>query len=328
MKRRDSQIDPFNAGEPELPWEMPDADGSHDDSECELPDRGYVSPVKAPDGYDAPDTDAPESSDAAPKPARARRPRRQEPTSRRQPAAAASPKRRRGCGCLTLILIVVAINVLLPVLAFIPQCTGVMLEDDAMEITWDATDSYEDEERAADEDEIETLAEETLDAVVAPDSPARSLIASNFEEDFRQNLGYSVQDLGVDTDDYVEWALTDFDYDITDVFAFDSSESWGDAYGSVYFDATTVDVFAFNDSFYNAAHGFLAQNNLAGIDVVAPNDAQRAAFQALFSEQLDAFRTSTTTSETANLEFDSTSDGWVLADGAYDGAMQYLFKLY
>ena len=59
-----------------------------------------------------------------------------------------------------------------------------------------------------------------------------------------------------------------------------------------------------------------------------PNDAQRASFQALFDEQLDAFRTTVTTTSTANLETKEGSDGWVLADGTYDSAMEYIFKLY
>lgn len=326
MKRRDSQIDPFNAGEPELPWESPDAYGDHDEDACELPDHSYESPTKAPDDYDAPD-DAPAQKPAEPEQPTNRRASRPAPTRESTPAPVSTPKRKRGCGCLVLILIVIAINVLLPTLALIPHCTGIMLEDDAVELTWDASDSYEDEEREEDEAEIEALAEDTLDTVTAPESPARSLIASHFEQDFQQNLGYTVQDLGIDTDDYVEWALTGFDYDITDVFAFDDSEGWGEAYGSVYFDATTPDIFAFKDSFYAAAHEFLAQNNLIGIDVM-PNDAQRASFQALFDEQLDAFRTTVTTTSTANLETKEGSDGWVLADGTYDSAMEYIFKLY
>lgn len=326
MKRRDSQIDPFNAGEPELPWESPDTFSDHDEDAHELPDHSYESPTKAPDGYDAPDT-APMNQPAKPEQPTNRRTSRRASARENASAPVSTPKRKRGCGCLVIILIVIAINVLLPVLAFIPHCTGIMLDDDAVEVTWDASDSYDDEERKEDEAEIKTLAEDTLDTVIAPDSPARSLIASNFEQDFQQNLGYTVQDLGIDTDDYVEWALTGFDYDITDVFAFDDSEGWGDAYGSVYFDATTPDILAFKDSFYGAAHEFLAQNNLFGGGIM-PNDAQRASFQALFGEQLDAFRATVTTTSTANLETKEGSDGWVLADGTYDSAMEYIFKLY
>lgn len=328
MKHRESQIDPFNAGEPELPWDAPETQTLDDGHECELPEHSYQSPLKTPDAYDAPDTDEPKRP-AQSSGTRAQRWRRQGAGAPARPVSSGTDKpRRRGCGCLTIVIIVIALNILLPTLAFIPHCTGVMLEDDAMEITWNTEDTYEDEERQEDEREIEQLAEDTLDGVIAADSRARTLIAANFETAFRDNLGYSVQDLNIDTQQFVDWALTDFDYDITDVYAFDDSESWGEAYGSVFFDATTPDVAAFYNSFYPAARDFLVANNLTDPAAVMPNDEQRSAFQALFTQQLDALRTSRTVTEVANIDFASTNDGWVVKEDYYDSAMQYIFRLY
>ena len=129
MKHRESQIDPFNAGEPELPCDTPETQTLDDGHECELPEHSYQSPLKTPDAYDAPDTDEPKRP-AQPAGSRAQRWRRQSAGAPTRPVSSGTDKpRRRGCGCLTIVIIVIALNILLPTLAFIPHCTGVMLED-------------------------------------------------------------------------------------------------------------------------------------------------------------------------------------------------------
>lgn len=61
MARQDSNIDPFNAGEPILPWN--DSAQLHDEDGCVFDDQPYNAPSKRQDDYEAPAS----SADQAPK---------------------------------------------------------------------------------------------------------------------------------------------------------------------------------------------------------------------------------------------------------------------
>lgn len=61
--KHDTQVDPFNAGEPTLPWDEPDAPDlladRHHAEDCAFGEEPYTSPTKMRDNYSAPDSDAP-----------------------------------------------------------------------------------------------------------------------------------------------------------------------------------------------------------------------------------------------------------------------------
>lgn len=55
--KHDAQVDPFNAGEPTLPWDEPPSPFGEDDQtaeECAFGGEPYDSPTKEPDNYNAP----------------------------------------------------------------------------------------------------------------------------------------------------------------------------------------------------------------------------------------------------------------------------------
>lgn len=332
MSRHDSHIDPFNAGEPELPWEAPDEEPADQVDRALQREGGYESPVKQPDAYDAPDTTEPSGkARAKTRPAKGRP---QRPwTDQRTHAAEPRPARnKRGCGCGTVVLILIVINIAFGGIASIPMCTSGALSEligDGTPVAWDseflATDSADPDDPSDDEAAVEEQARALLDTIAAPDSRARALIVDDFSQMFQQALGYTPADFGIDPNGYADWVLADFSYSITDVYAFDDEDGTD---GSVFFDALTRDARGFTDAFYMRAFEYLQQQGLTDSAAILPNDQQRSEVQRLFGDTLAEHEQERTEVEVAMLEFTREGDAWQVTDESYTDAARYLFYLY
>ncbi len=335
MTRRSSQIDPFNAGEPEMPWDEPGSvepvDAEH---ACKLPEHGYEGPTKTPDGYDAPsegDSSGSASDRMAPSGrvqrardrSRARRSRANATGSGSSMPSGPARPRKRGWGCAGILILVVAINVLVPLLSFLPECS----DDDVVD--GDASTSWSDEsDNDAGKQAVEELANATLAGMADEGSPARERIAQHFATAFQNNLRYRVEDFGIDPYAYADWALAGMGYDIYDVFAFDEDRDGIDGTGSAFFDATTHDTAGCSGAFFEQASAYLGERGLLGSDVAVPDDAQRAEMQAILTDAMNAYRDSYVTAETASLDLVRTDGTWSVTDESYDFCLDYLFKLY
>ena len=328
MDRRDSQIDPFNAGEPELPWDMPEtiAEPSDDQDEAPRPADGYESPVKQPDAYDAPD----KRDEYASAKARNRRPSRRARAADGKDSAA----RRRKFGCGTVILIFIIIDVVAALIGSIPMCaSGVFTEliDDGAPEEWNSEfvdyDDYDADELDEGQIEVEQQTRAELDGLGAADSRARAQIVERFSTTVQEYLGYTPEALGIDANAYADWALADLSYTIESVYAFEAAGDGPDE-GSAFFDVDHRDVTAFNNEFYTKAFEYLTAQGLTDSAVVLPNDAQRAELQALFAEVLGTHQDSRATSEMAMFDFTRTEDRWQVTDESYRRAVEYLFSLY
>ena len=328
MDRRDSQIDPFNAGEPELPWDAPEAiaEPSDDQDEASRQADGYESPVKQPDAYDAPDK---RDEDASAKP-RNRRPSRPARTADGKDSAA----RRRKFGCGTAILIFIIIDVVAALIGSIPMCaSGVFTEliDGGAPEEWNSEfidyDDYDADELDEGQIEVEQQTRAELDGLGAADSRARAQIVERFSATVQEYLGYTPEALGIDANAYADWALADLSYTIESVYAFEATGDGPDE-GSAFFDVDHRDVTAFDNEFYTRAFEYLTAQGLTDSAVVLPSDAQRAELQALFAEVLGTHQDSRATSEMAMFDFTRTEDRWQVTDESYRRAVEYLFSLY
>lgn len=331
MSRHDSHIDPFNAGEPELPWETPDEVPADQLDTGPQSVDGYQSPVKQPDAYDAPDKSE-SSAKTRTRPAK-RRPQKPWTNQSPRPEEPRSPRKKRGCGCGTVILIFLIIDLVFFGIGSIPMCTSGALSElmgDDAPVAWDSeflsTDAADPDDPTDDEVAVEEQARALLETIAAPDSRARTLIMEDFAQMFQQTLGYTPYDFGIDPGSYADWALTDFSYTITDVYAFDDSGDEAD--GSVFFDATTRDARGFTDEFYMRVFDYLQEQGLTDSTVVMPNDQQRAEVQRLFNETLASHEQGRTETEVAMLEFTREGDTWQVTDESYTDTARYLFYLY
>lgn len=336
-KRRPSQIDPFNAGEPELPWELPSNDparnGFDDGHVCELPEEGYESPVKRPDNYDAPDT-------TEEMPAR-RRPRRNGKPGSPKPPSKPNPRGKKKRGCVTMFIILIA---MLSVLGTLGSCISEAVYDLTSNLSspFDAFDDYDDaddydysyeyeydsDELDADEQAVEQATVDTLEALDEPGGTAETSIADYFASDFEDVTGYTVDDAGIDPTDYAIWALHSSDYQIHDVYAFSAIGEDDEATGSAYFDAELPDVYALRDDFYAEVVAYLDDNDLSASSHAELGVDDRAAIQDLFADALDRHADSTHTVEYAGLDFTQHDGDWIPDEESYDNMLAYLFSLY
>ena len=245
----DSQIDPFNAGDPVMPGDEPEwLDEEPADEDAGLGGnedaRGHEEPDYAPhgeqggephkrdDNYQAPTTrrrdyDAPSTEDA---PAH----------GGARPAAAG---RRGGRGCMVLIVSAVLVVVALGgafadwVATEGPSLSDdidALLDDDG--ITFDDYVSDGDADWRDTADELDRAAgeavEQRLDGLLADPAagPLHDRAAAYLDEELQSWEGYTAAELGIDADAWATWALTGATYELSSVYAYD------DGTGSAYFD--------------------------------------------------------------------------------------------
>ena len=336
-KRRPSQIDPFNAGEPELPWELPSndpaRDGFDDGHVCGLPEVGYERPVKRPDNYDAPDT----TEEA---PAR-RRPRKSsKPILPKRPRNADS-RGKKGRGCITAFIIMVAA---LSIFGALGSCISEAVYDLTLNHSspFDAFDDYDDvddydydydyeydsDELDADEQAVEQATIDTLEALDEPGGTAETSIIEYFTWDFENLTGFTVEDAGIDPAEYAAWALHTVDYQIHDVYAFSAIGEDDEDTGSSYFDIELADIDSWRNDFYPEVFEYLDDRGLLDEDDATLSDEDRAFIQELYASTLETYADATHTMEYAGLDFVQRDGEWVPDEDVYDSTLEYLFKLY
>ena len=328
----ESQVDPFNAGEPVLPWDEPGALADEGDV---FDDRPYErmgepeqqaepveyaphgepggQPHKLEDNYQAPTTrerdyDAPSVDEPAASRRRARRaprPAAAEPVSDRRPSSA-----RLGRLIATVVVVIIAVNVAVPVITLVGEFAG-----DVSSSTEDTSYLiYESDE--ADEGAMELAASSALSGALAdPESGAlHDLIAGYLDDKLLSIEGYTAEELGIDADAFASWAIA------STSFSTDGAYDRGDGTAVVYADVVAPSV---NDVFWafdDAIADYLVEQDLWGIygggQASDLTDEQRAHVGDVFAGVLE---------EAEGVEgFSSISlrrdgDGWAIdADGLAD----------
>lgn len=306
-KEHDVQVDPFTAGEPTLPWDEPGVfrglfDGSKPEA-CAFGDGPYDGPTKMRDGYDAPSADGGAGDSwrgSSPRPSEARerkRRAREERTSARR-AAKDAPKDKRGpsrLGKVVRVIIIFAVLVnLLPVLVFGlgSLFSDLMSETDYTESVEHETPSHDGHAPTSgvdmdslDEDELACvqICDAYLQAIASEQSPERAAIIGALDQIMVQATGYTCEELGIDANDYADWTLSNFSYQIDSCYA-QTDEGTADLY-----------LFAWGPNL-TGLHATLRQNvrtYIAGLDVgkegaLRPlTENEQAHVRELFTEALE-----------------------------------------
>lgn len=334
MARRtvnENDIDPFNAGEPIMPWDDPAA--LHDDaSSCAFDETPYQAPSKRADEYVSPEkTTSTQTADAAGQ-RRSKRARKAERKvaveAARKRGASVRPARSTGgrdakrSPLRTVILLIVFISLASSLLGGLVSCIDDTVEhlSDRVESIFDSTeessatrtDDYEptpQTEFSDDEAAIRDLVFARLDSL-GDDARWRGSARAKLDERLDSYLGYSSTELGIDGDAYVDWLLAHLSWSCSAAFAFDDE-------GSVYVDLTSPDAYEFFDELSDDTH-----DTLGTLDGKKPNAAQRQKVADAFNDLLDNDPDTTTHS----LRFTakpSDDGGWSLDEDEFYNELAY-----
>lgn len=363
-RSQDSQVDPFNAGEPELPWEDPGAladagslageqgeelaDEPIEDElaadEPHLDEPSYAAhgegplagePHKADDNYRAPTTrrrgyDAPSIEDsAAEKPARPRR-RRNRRRASAEPTPTSAHRRGGGLGAVvSIVVFVVALGMA------VVGLVGDIIEDaggglgDFMSSGTTAADSAFGEgvfDEESEEEAVQDAFEERMDALLA--NPAagelHELAASAFDERVTTIFGYSAEQLGLDADAVATWVCGRTSFSVDSVYAYD------DGTASLYFDAAAPSVADLVWELDDETSDYLADHDLWGSDVdgedaVVPSEEDRAYMAGALEDVLGRFGSR---EAYCSAELEHKDGAWVVDEQDLSEQLDYALGLY
>ena len=349
----DSQVDPFNAGEPELPGGEPEDLAGQESAETGLegdldaewhdapepdyaphgnpsgtphkPDDNYRPPTTRGHAYDAPSTDDPGTA------ARGRSRKQslgQELSDEMRTIAQRTIRKRTEKDRRAVTSVIVLLILVVSFGSSIVSCTaglvdaavenaGEAVEDLGATIFGDDAgagndpdgfdwDSYVPEQDANDEAATAALAARLDELVATPDSgQLHDVVASYLDDKLESLVGYSAEELGIDSDAFATWAVGSVSYESEYSYAYEDGTA--SSYAKISAPDANEVVWAFNDATSDYRH----DNGLWGSygdDSTLPTDEQRARLSATFDEVL------------ADAEVqspDSTSFDLELVDGAW-----------
>ena len=307
----DSQIDPFNAGDPIMPGDEPEwlADEEFDD-EWEEPsyaphgDRDG-EPHKSADDYQAPTTrghdyDAP-SIDEAGAPA----PERRAPSIGRQWRKAITdvrnsherPSKRATCGCAVLIIIAFSLYISLvdPLVSCVFHATETVA-DGVYTVFFDDGASFDDYvsdgggnwRDTADEldlaagEAVELRMDELLSDPASGELHER--VVAYLDEQLLRWEGYTAAELGIDAGAWATWALSDVTCEVSSIYAYT------DGTGTAYLDIESRNLSSVINDADEGLYDYLSEHDLTTFGEQEPHeltDEQRADVSAIWDEAME-----------------------------------------
>lgn len=163
--------------------------------------------------------------------------------------------------------------------------------------------------------QMEAAMSDKLDLLKNKDTATMQQIADDADEQLSDATGYSLTDLGIDPAVFVEWMLTDFDYQL------DGAYDNGDGTGTAYADVTLRDSMAFATTFMEDAQ--------AAIDAGEMQTLDEAGAKALLGELYWAAMDKTTamTTNYVSLDLVKSGDAWQVDEDSWSDELDYLFGL-
>ena len=351
----DEQVNPFNAGEPTLPWEEPEPLGGEEppDEHDTYDEPEYVAhgekggtPHKGEDNYQAPTTrghdyDAPSidgHAEPGPKRKAARPPRRTARPGGQAPAPpeATSGQRGRNRGCLiALIVVIIAFSGLG---GAVVSCVSLLGESaiDGVGAIFEDDSGYDDLEDDSDSDDFEIEHEESEgqdDAAAAavegaltyalssPESGALyEQLVSFMDEKISEIDGYTTSELGIDAGTWASWAIQNTSLSIDSVYTYD------DGTGTVYVSGSAPDANSFMWALSDEYFGYLIDE---GVGYGEPLSAENVAYvQDVFANMLESYQLGEGDVVYCGIDVTRQGDEWVVDDAALADAYEGIYLLY
>ena len=325
LDRKRSNIDPFNAGDPVMPWDEPQAIEDIGPAANGAPvedEGGYRAPTKHQDDYEP---QAREENAAASEVA-AGDSRKKAPSRETAPGATAhttAPAKRSPNPKRLIIGIVVGMTALSLLVGFIGAAIDIV-EDLVSDATSsanpfdDSTDSYDagpsvviDEES---EQEIHDLVQAKLDSALADTAGMNVRCIKVLNQCIESSLGYSAEELGLDTDAFSTWMQERISVEISGVYCYEDDTA------SIYIDSSHPAIYRLTDSFTGRVGDYL---NGQSADELTDN--QKARINKLFARTLDDLDD---TGSTVRLEAEKEDGTWQIDDDDFNTAVNQLLGDY
>lgn len=344
----DSQIDPFNAGDPIMPGDEPEwlDEEPADEEETPYAPHGEKDgePHKVSDDYQAPtarshDYDAP-SIEGAPAPTPASR----APSLGKQWQQAAEgarraqgrSRKRATLGCV--VALAVAVTLFGVVGDLLVSCVPLVTETvaDGVDavffengVTFDdyVSDGGGDWRDTADELDLAAgkAVERRMGELLADPASGElhERVVAYLDEELLRWQGYTAAELGIDADAWATWALSDVTCEISSIYAYD------DGTGAAYLDIEARDLSSVISDADTALFDYLSEYDLTlthAQDKPELTDEQRAAVGAAWSEAMELAEP--TGYSFVSVELVRTDGTWALDEADLEDALEDALGLY
>lgn len=332
MFTRDSNTDPFNAGEPTLPWQDPDSEAYDVAGEpYEAPRYNGGDPEAAP---------RPPATHQAPSRRRAGRGRTRSADVQRRETGRRAEQQARTTGRIASIfrtalgaffvvwMIVLGLFLMSEFMGCTagPSATGTRpVETDPP--TYEEP-SYVGSDPDEAEDQCQQIAQARLDSLVAVDTPdhaaAASRIAAAFAQQVEHDFDRTVEELGLDPATVAEWVIASLTYEVTSAYAFPQADQ---PHASVYFDTESYSMMTMYFTFLETARTYLLDQGLT----LASGGQDRALDKTQkieLARQLQAAMDQAGAREVAMcVRFTVENDAWTVDEQELERYCGYVFGL-
>ena len=269
MAKRDSNIDPFNAGEPVSPWQDPESETRDDEGQeaYGAPHHGDSTP-KPPIGQM---TGFASNNANGPKEPRTRR--RSADSLKREMARQARAQRTRNKtpGSIArrifkLILGILILFLLLSTGSSIASCAASLFTPSAPNEPYDIPAFEEDEDSP--EAQCLLLANTRMEHLLLAGTPEHAAVADRIAAAFTQRIendfDLTPDELGVNPAIVAEWVIGSLIYKGVDTHAFPEAN---DPYASVYFDVEACSMMTMYYEFQSDLYDYLSEQGLYLLDI-------------------------------------------------------------
>lgn len=329
MAKRDSNIDPFNAGEPVSPWQDPESETRDDEGQeaYGAPHHGDSTP-KPPIGQM---TGFASNNANGPKEPRTRR--RSADSLKREMARQARAQRTRNKtpGSIArrifkLILGILILFLLLSTGSSIASCAASLFTPSAPNEPYDIPAFEEDEDSP--EAQCLLLANTRMEHLLLAGTPEHAAVADRIAAAFTQRIendfDLTPDELGVNPAIVAEWVIGSLIYKGVDTHAFPEAD---DPYASVYFDVEACSMMTMYYEFQSDLYDYLSEQGLYLLDIKQGKelaDAQKTDI----ADILQAAMAETGSRESSmRVRLTLQDDTWKIDEADFEHYCDYIFGM-
>lgn len=332
-RHHDSNIDPFNAGEPVMPEDTQPDDFPGD--ACSFADKDYSAPRKRPDAYRAPTDNSPASvadkrTHRAWKAAFKKRDGKTNQKSRASSHTKISSSKTTGrhskLAIFILIVFIFAVAGDLLESTFFDESPFAPFEDETFNHS--RARQLDPSELNEEESTVYDIACQTLSALQDNEN-VRERICNNLSQELKNFYGYDVEDLGIDPTIYANKLLGNFTYQIESVYAFTDNEDPADNRGTAFFDYFVPSAYDFDEIFHEKLSEYLYDERLSSANSQL-TDAQKERVREIYNDALNEIENDDTESSYGSLEFsyDGASNTFSLTEQSFNELVDSAFQLF
>ncbi len=329
MAKRDSNIDPFNAGEPVSPWQDPESETRDDEGQeaHEAPHHGDSTP-KPPIGQM---TGFASNNANGPKAPRTRR--RSADSLKREMARQARAQRTRNKtpGSIArrifkLIMGILILFLLLSTGSSIASCAASLFTPSAPNEPYDIPAFEEDEDSP--EAQCLLLANTRMEHLLLAGTPEHAAVADRIAAAFTQRIendfDLTPDELGVNPAIVAEWVIGSLIYKGVDTHAFPEAD---DPYASVYFDVEACSMMTMYYEFQSDLYDYLSKQGLYLLDIKQGKelaDAQKTDIAGILQT---AMAETGSRESSMRVRLTLQDDTWKIDEADFERYCDYIFGM-